>query len=213
MDRAEALPRSRAFEQLRREEAGVPEDRVTPADAFRSAQRMFIREPRLDMLKLAAELGVSKATLYRWTGSREQLLSEVLTHLGEEAVAIGRRAAEGLEGPPRVTAYFHGFVGAIVNFEPLRRFVRTETQLAFRLLTTRGGLVQSTVTRRTAELLEEEAERGRLVLRAPAGDLAYAMIRVIEGFIYNDALADVDTDIDTAVDIVSMLVAAPEARR
>jgi hypothetical protein len=103
-------------------------------------------------------------------------------------------------------AFFQGFVDAIVTFEPVRRFVRSETPLAFRLLTTRGGLVQSTVARRIAEILEGEAARGSLVLRAPAPDLAYAMTRIIEGFIYNDAMAEIDTDVETAVRIVCLLV-------
>ncbi|GIK78456.1 MAG: hypothetical protein BroJett022_21460 [Actinomycetes bacterium] len=202
---------SRAYEQLRAEERGAEaEPRATPADAFRAAVRMFIDGPRLEMGPLAAELGISKATLYRWTGSREQLLSEVLTYLGEQSVTIGLERGEGREGPERIEAFFRGFVGAIVNFEPLRRFVRSETPLAFRLLTTRGGLVQSTVARRIAELLESERERGTLALRASAADLGYAMTRIIEGFIYNDAMAEIDTDIDTAVEIVCLLVDRPD---
>lgn len=197
---------SRAYRELRREEDGLGEVRVVPAEAFRAALRTFIKEPRLDMGELAAELGISKATLYRWTGSREQLLSEVLNHLGEQAVSIGLEASAGLKGPARVEAFCRAFVGAIVNFEPLRRFVRKETPLAFRILTTRGGLVQTTVARRIAEVLEQESAAGSLTLRAPSPDLAYAMTRIIEGFIYNDAMADMDTDVETAVRIVCLLV-------
>ncbi|MCL4286937.1 MAG: hypothetical protein KJ006_04725 [Thermoleophilia bacterium] len=124
----------RAYEQLRAEERGAEaEPRATPADAFRAAVRMFIDEPRLEMGPLAAELGLSKATLHRWTGSREQLLGEVLTYLGEQSVTIGLERGEGREGP----------------------------------------------------------ERG-------------------EGFIYNDAMAEIDTDIDTTVEIVCLLVDRPD---
>ena len=35
------------------------------------------------MGRLASELGIAKATLYRWTGSREQLIGEVLSYLYE----------------------------------------------------------------------------------------------------------------------------------
>lgn len=197
---------SRALAEIRREEAGEESAAVTPADAFRAAQRAFVRDQRVDMLKLAAELGISKATLYRWTGSREQLLSEVLTHLGEQALGVGREASAGLAGKDRVVTFCRAFVESIVTFEPLRRFVRTETQLAFRLLTTRGALVQSTMVRGLAAVLLEEVETGALTLREPVADLAYAMIRIIEGFIYNDAMADIDPDVDTAIRIVSMLV-------
>jgi AcrR family transcriptional regulator len=201
-----SAPTSRAFADIRREEAGEPSAKVTPADAFRAAERAFIRSERIDMLKLAAELGISKATLYRWTGSREHLLSEVLTHFGEGALEIGREVSEGFTGEDRIVAFTRGFVESIVTFGPMRHFVRTETPLAFRLLTTRGGLVQSTVVRGLAEVMQEEVDAGNLRLRVPAEDLAYAMIRIIEGFIYNDAMADIDPDIDTAIRIVSMLI-------
>jgi hypothetical protein len=69
-----------------------------------------------------------------------------------------------------------------------------------------GGLVQSTVVERLAELLDEEAANGSIALRAPAGDLAYAMTRIIEGFIYNDAITDSGPDVDNAVRIVCLLV-------
>lgn len=194
---------SRAYRELRGEEEGRV--RAVPAAAFRAALRMFIDGPRLDMGKLAEQLEISKATLYRWTGPREQLLSEILYYLGEQALEIGRDAAAGRDGQARIEALVRGYVEAIVEFEPLRRFVRSETPLAFRILTTRGGLVQSAAAAGIAAVVEEEAAKGTIDLRAPTADLAYAMIRIIEGFIYNDAMADIDTDIESAVRIVCLL--------
>ncbi|MBN8867975.1 MAG: hypothetical protein J0H98_10515 [Solirubrobacterales bacterium] len=203
---ATVAPTSKAFAAHRGEAAGTSTPKATPADAFRLAIRTFMREPRLDMEKLAQELGISKTTLYRWTGPRDQLLSEVLCFFGEEGIRIGREAADGRSGIDRIETFTRGFVESIVNFEPVRRFVRNETELAFRLLTTRGGLVQSTVVERVTEVLEEEAGTGAITLRAPAGDLAYAMTRIIEGFIYNDAMTENGPDVDNAVRIVCLLV-------
>jgi len=197
---------SKAFLAHRDEANGTSTPRATPADAFQTALRAFVRGPRLDMEKLAQDLGISKTTLYRWTGPRDQLLSEVLCFFGEEAVRIGREASDGQTGLVRIEQFIRAFVESIVNFEPQRRFVQNETELAFRLLTTRGGLVQSTVVERIAELLDEEAATGSITLRAPSGDLAYAMTRIIEGFIYNDAITDSGPDVDNAVRIVCLLV-------
>ncbi len=197
---------SKAFVAHQEEAAGLGAPRATPADAFRAALRAFVRGPRLDMEKLAQELDISKTTLYRWTGPRDQLLSEILCFFGEEAVRIGREAAEGEKGLRRIELFARAFVDSIVDFEPQRRFVQNETELAFRLLTTRGGLVQSTVVDRIAELLDEEAKAGTITLRAPAPDLAYAMTRIIEGFIYNDAMTESGPDVDRAVQIVCLLV-------
>jgi len=62
------------------------------------------------------------------------------------------------------------------------------------------------VVERFAEVLREEEASGNLGLRAPAGDLAYAAIRIIEGFIYNDALTEDSPDVEKAVSIVCLLV-------
>ncbi|HMU27552.1 MAG TPA: QsdR family transcriptional regulator [Solirubrobacterales bacterium] len=197
---------SKAFAAHQDEAAGLGAPRATPADAFRAALRAFVRGPRLDMEKLAQDLGISKTTLYRWTGPRDKLLSEILCFFGEEAARIGREASEGATGVRRIELFTRGFVESIVNFEPHRRFVRSETELAFRLVLTRGSQVQSTVVERFAEVLREEEASGNLGLRAPAGDLAYAAIRIIEGFIYNDALTEDSPDVEKAVSIVCLLV-------
>jgi AcrR family transcriptional regulator len=203
---ASVTPTSKAFAAHQDETAGNGAPKATPADAFRAALRAFVRGPRLDMEKLAQDLGISKTTLYRWTGPRDQLLSEVLCFFGEEAVRIGREASAGTTGVERIELFTRGFVESIVDFEPHRRFVRTETELAFRLVLTRGSLVQSTVVERFAEVMREEEASGTLRLRAPADDLAYAAIRIIEGFIYNDALTEDRPDVDKAVSIVCLLV-------
>src|SRR5205807_2768592 len=49
----------------------------TPVDALRLARDAWLHSRRLDMGALAAELGTSRATLYRWVGTRERLLGEV----------------------------------------------------------------------------------------------------------------------------------------
>src|SRR3954447_9738114 len=61
---------------------------VRPAatDALRLARRRFLAPERVDMSALAEELGVNRVTLYRWVGSRDQLLVEVVWSLAREAL-------------------------------------------------------------------------------------------------------------------------------
>ena len=69
--------------KLQRDLAGATDRRrPTPLDAFRLARRKFLAAERIDMSALADELGVNRVTLYRWVGSREQLLVEVVWSLG-----------------------------------------------------------------------------------------------------------------------------------
>src|SRR5918997_3512126 len=73
--------------------------RPTPLDAFRLARRKFLAAERIDMSALADELGVNRVTLYRWVGSREQLLVEVIWALGSRTLANAdrRTRARGAE--------------------------------------------------------------------------------------------------------------------
>src|SRR5438445_11343321 len=62
---------------LRAARDGERTPRATPAAAFRAARRMFLQGRRLDMQAVGAERGVSRATLYHWTGHRVQLRSAI----------------------------------------------------------------------------------------------------------------------------------------
>jgi AcrR family transcriptional regulator len=196
---------STAYSAALLEEAGIRQ-RASPADAFRAAVQVFLEEPRFDMGRLAARLGISKPTLYRWTGPREQLIGEVLSYLSDISWDEAIVATTGLWGVERLLAVHRHYVGAIVAFEPLRRFVRNETPLALRILTMRGSAVQSAVSKHVADFLQQEQERGSLQLRSSAADVAYAMTKVTEGFIYSDPVANIDPDIGAAAGIIRQLV-------
>ena len=79
--------------RLQRELAGDAEPREpTAIDAFKLARRRFQGAERVDMSAMADELGVNRVTLYRWVGSREQLLVEVIWSLGARTLEqIGSR--------------------------------------------------------------------------------------------------------------------------
>ena len=198
--------RSTAYLALRDEEAGDGAAAVTQADAFRGAVAAFQVGPRLDMGRLALELGIGKATLYRWTGSREQLLAEVLTYLSQRTFARARSETEHLQGQKRIIEVMRIYLGELLESEPLRRFIQNETPLAFRLLTTRGGLPQGDIVEMLAEMLTFEHQTHGMELRTDAETLAFAIVRISEGFIYVDPVADIEPDIDAAIEIASLLV-------
>jgi AcrR family transcriptional regulator len=174
---------------------------ATPAAAFRAARRRYLAGERIDMRALAGELGVSRATLYRWTGDREQLISEVV-------FARAVRDTRHLAGPERLLAVFRRHVEALVGSSALQSFLRQETHAALRILTSRGGSVQSRTVNRVAELYREEQAAGAFHPRVDPDVLAYAVVRVTEGFIYNDAIAAVEPAVEEAAAIVSLLLTA-----
>ena len=70
-------------------------------DVLRAAAEQYLSGRRVDITVVARQLGVGRATIYRWFGSREGLLGEVVAHELELLIAdkrrrVTRRGAEGL---------------------------------------------------------------------------------------------------------------------
>jgi len=194
-----------AFRAARERDAELSRTQATPAGAFRAARRMFLRGERLDMRSLAAELGISRATLYRWCGHRDRLLSDVLWSLSHELFEQAKAEHGDKHGVDRVLAVFHQHVASIVRARPLQVFLQQETNAAIRLLTSDAGDVQPRTVRDLAGLLREEHETG-MTLRADVDNLAYAIVRMTEGFIYHDAVVGAEPDVERAVSIVELLL-------
>jgi hypothetical protein len=188
------------------EHARPPRAGATPAGAFHAARRQYLAGRRIDMQALANELGISRATLYRWTGHREQLISDVAFSLSDAVFEQAKRDTAHLTGSARLLAVFRQHVEALVEARPLQIFLQQETHAALRILTGRGGSVQRRTVARLADLYREEQRRGSFHPRADPDTLAYAVVRVTEGFIYNDAILAVEPAVDEAAAIVALLL-------
>src|SRR5689334_25139175 len=108
--------------------------RPTPLDAFRLAKRKFLAAERIDMSALADELGVNRVTLYRWVGSREQLLVEVIWSLGSRTLADADAQVKA-KGAERIVQTVTGFLDIVISNAGMRRWLAEEGELAMRLLT------------------------------------------------------------------------------
>ncbi|HEX4360669.1 MAG TPA: QsdR family transcriptional regulator, partial [Pseudonocardia sp.] len=143
---------------------------------------------------------VSRATLFRRVGGRDELLSKALWVLTERTLVT---AAERWEAQrPSGALYTPGTgrqVNAIVSqAEGLRRLLDDEPALALRLLTDPRGRVQTGIVAFVEALLRRDmAEHGLVPLIEP-GALAYALVRLGESFLYADVLAARRPDIATA---------------
>src|SRR5918994_2780994 len=115
---------------------GTRPARTGPLDAFKLARRTWQDAERVDMSALARELGVNRVTLYRWVGSREQLLVEVIWSLAERTLekldADTRRT-----GAERVVRVASGFIDAVITNPGMRFWLAEEGEAAMRLLTVR----------------------------------------------------------------------------
>lgn len=176
-----------------------------PLDAFRLARRKWQGSERVDMSAMAKELGINRVTLYRWVGSREQLLVEVIWSLAERTLKkldAGTRKT-GAERAVHVAA---GFVDAVIANRGMQFWLAEEGESAMRLLTMREAGYQVRLIAWHERLLREEAEAGRLDLPADLHDVAYVIVRLIESYVYLDLITGEPPEPRRAEPIMRMLL-------
>jgi AcrR family transcriptional regulator len=201
------IPERRAT-GLERAIAGRKAPRPTPLDALRLARRRWFAGERLDMGALARALGVSRATLYSWVGSREQLLGEVVWSFAREGVRQARESAVG-SGVDYVVDVVERFDRMNASFPPLRRFIEQDPELALRVLASKDGPVQARMIAACRDLLAEQVAAGALTPALDVDTLAYLMIRIAESFLYSDLITGSEPDVEKAVEAVRVLLHAP----
>jgi hypothetical protein len=178
------------------------------ARAVALAARWIHDGRRLDMQGLADELGISRVTLFRRTGGREELLSRALWLLTEAALAAAAARWEAERSPGELHTPGTGrHVNAIVSGSPgLRRLLDDEPALALRVLTDPRGRVQTGIVAFVAALLRRDIAEFGLVSVIEPEALAYALVRLGESFLYADVLAARRPDVAAADRLQQALV-------
>lgn len=186
--------------------------RATPVDAFRAARRKWLAGERIDIGALAGELGVSRATVFRWVGSRELLLGEILWSLCAPTL---ERADAGLrlKGARRVARACERTIRAILDFAPLRRFIAQDAEYALRLLTSKASPVQARTVAVVRAMLEREVARGALDAPIALDTLAYLVVRLGESFVYAEAISGQTVDVADAGLAIELLLSGRVAGR
>lgn len=185
---------------------GVAKPATVPEEIFDAALTTFLEERRLDMRALAGELGISRATLYRRVGGRDHLLGQVMWFLTRIAIARSLEAADGLIGRERVLAVVDNLMRFMDGRPALRRLLDAEPEAALRILTSKHGPIQAGIIESLERLIRTEIEAGNLETSIDPGTLSYVIVRVGESFLYADAIASGEPDMDQAAEVMSHLV-------
>lgn len=183
------------------------EPRSTPMDAFEMARAWFLEGRRLDMQQLAAELGVGRATLYRWCGSRELLLGEVIWSLQRDGLATAWARTRG-DAVDRLVRALTRVLRDIREYEPLQHFFAEGGEYALRVLTSNHSIVQRRLIEWFAQWLNDEVQLDPTV---DANDLAYAIVRVLESFVWSDMITGAAPQPDKGGRMAGLLVSAAVA--
>jgi len=189
----------------------IPEGTQPPSDIppqiFTAVAAGYADGERLDMRQLARRLGVSRATLYRHGGNRDQLLGAVIWWLGRQAIAAAVDATTGSSGVTRAVAVARRVLEDIDASTSLRRFLEAEPEAAMHILTGVQAGVQAHYVDTFTRLLELETSRGHLSITAlDLASVSYALIRISEGFLYADVIAARDRDVARAVTLIEGLL-------
>ncbi|MEW6471741.1 MAG: QsdR family transcriptional regulator [Actinomycetota bacterium] len=174
-------------------------------EAFRLARKAFLAGERIDMQRLATELGVNRVTLYRWVGNRARLLGEVAWALAERTID---RQLEGsrARGGERVAEVVTGFIEGVRTNEGMRKTVAQEGPVAVRLLTAGEGAVQPRLVEKFRSILEAEVAAGAFTPAVPLDEIAYALVRVCEACVYLDLLVDQHPDLDRVARMIRAVI-------
>jgi AcrR family transcriptional regulator len=139
----------------------------------------------VDVQAIAGELGLGRTTIYRWFGSRERLLGEAIARAGEPLVDAARAEAAG-RGGAMLLDTFDRLNRALARAPALRSFLEHERD-ALRILTSSAGIVQPRMVERITGLIEDEVRAGTYDPPVDPSTLGYAIVRLAEAFLYNDA--------------------------
>jgi AcrR family transcriptional regulator len=179
--------------------------RPTLDDALRIGRHKFLAGQRIDMSAVADELGVNRVTLYRWIGSRDRLLVEVIWSLAQRTITAADRSTRA-RGAQRIVQITTRFIEAVIANPGMQAWLADEGEHAMRLLTRHETDFQPRLIQAIERLLVAETDAGRLDIPVDLHDLAYVIVRVIESYIYLDLITGEDPQTHSAEPILRMLL-------
>jgi AcrR family transcriptional regulator len=178
-----------------------------PQDAVALACRWFLDCRRIDISAVADELGVNRVTLYRWFGSRDRFLVEVVWALAQR----GLRHVDAeltVTGPERIVRLAVGLLELALHTAGMRRWLAEEGEHAMRVLSRHDTDFQPRLIAAFEAVLREEEAAGRLALPVELSELAFVIVRLLESYAYLDLITGESADARRAEPILRMLLRA-----
>ncbi|MFI5502398.1 QsdR family transcriptional regulator [Nocardia asteroides] len=175
-------------------------------DVLGAAVAMFLAGERVDVNAIAAQLGVGRASIYRWFGSRDGLLGAAMVRQLQRLAAYAERRCAATGGE-RLNEVLNRTIHWLVQDDSLRKYFENEPAAAMRVVTRSDGLVHPAAVALVAELIERAEAQG---YRPPIerDTLAYALVRLWEAFLYNDAIAGFRGDVERLEKVQAALLRA-----
>ena len=161
------------------------------------------------MQAIAAELGLGRSTIYRWFGSRDDLIGEAIVAATEPVFDEVSARVRG-KGAVRLLDIFDRFNRRLADAPALRQFLEQERDAALRIITSSGGVAQPRVVEMISGVIEAEIESGDYDPPVDPADLAYAIVRLAEAYLFNDAIVGMRGDVDRLRSVEAALLGIPQ---
>ena len=163
---------------------------------------------------MAAELGISRTTFFRRVGNRDDLMGAGLRLLSDRTWqralehwhAAHGAAVRDPEGRLRCLWVMEEYRREVAGNEGMRKLIEAESTVALRVLTDPRGAVQPALVDAHVELFRADASAAGLTPLVGLPDLAFAVVRLGESFLYSDVLAARTVDLKVATTLLDTLV-------
>ena len=198
---------AQTLSRMRDELAGIPvPQRPAPVDALQVATRKWLAGERIEIGAIAEELSVARATLFRWVGSRELLVGEVIWTLCLSLWEDSRKSARG-QGAEYVADVCRRMMVGILATPPMREFLALDAEYALRILTSKHSVVQQRMVAEIANMLQQMFAADLIKPSLDVDDLAYLIVRIVESIIYGDQISGREPKLEVATQAIRILVA------
>lgn len=188
-----------------------------PASATREevvalARQAFLTGERVDVQAIAAQLKLSRASIYRWFGSRDGVLGAVLSGEFESLIerADDRRKDTGAR---RILTVLDRVNRWMAGNEPFRRYFENEPLAGLRILTSSDGPVQPRVLTAVEQLITRAEEQDGYIPQLERPLLAYSLVRLGEAFLYHDNVTGLRGDVDRLHQVQAALLGVDLPRK
>jgi hypothetical protein len=112
---------------------------------------------------------------------------------------------------PRVAEGLRQWIAITVESPGIRAFLYGESELAMRLLTLDSGGFQPRLLTLIRERIVADIDEGRIDSPLPIDELAYAVLRICESYIYLPVISGLPTDPDKAYRVLAVLMPPADA--
>ena len=133
------------------------------------------------------------------------LSPHALAGLAEERLQIHRGRATG-SGARALLHTFDAFNRELAATSGLRIWLEREQERALRVLTSSAGIVQPRMVATIEGQIIVEVKSGSFVPTAAPANLAYAIVRLAESFLYNDAIIGIRGDTERLREVQAALL-------